>query len=90
MGLFALTRFEFNLATVAALLTIAGYSINDTVVVFDRVRENLRRYKSYQLLEILNLSLNETLSRTVMTSVTTLLALIAIVIFGGAVLSCSQ
>ena len=86
IGLFALTSFEFNLATVAAILTIAGYSINDTVVVFDRVRENLRRYKSYEQREILNRSLNETLSRTVMTSVTTLLALLAIVLFGGAVL----
>ena len=86
IGLFALTSFEFNLATVAAILTIAGYSINDTVVVFDRVRENLRRYKSHEQRDILNRSLNETLSRTVMTSVTTLLALLAIVIFGGAVL----
>jgi preprotein translocase SecF subunit len=86
IGLFALTAFEFNLATVAAILTIAGYSINDTVVVFDRVRENLRRYKSYEQRDILNKSLNETLSRTVMTSVTTMLALVAIVIFGGAVL----
>jgi len=86
IGLFALTSFEFNLATVAAILTIAGYSINDTVVVFDRVRENLRRYKSYEQRDILNKSLNETLSRTVMTSVTTMLALVAIVIFGGAVL----
>ena len=86
IGLFALTGFEFNLATVAAILTIAGYSINDTVVVFDRVRENLRRYKSYEQPAILNMSLNETLSRTVMTSVTTLLALLAIVLFGGAVL----
>jgi preprotein translocase SecF subunit len=86
MGLFALTSLEFNLATVAAILTIAGYSINDTVVVFDRVRENLRRYKSYEQTEILNKSLNETLSRTVMTSVTTLVALLAIVLFGGAVL----
>ena len=86
IGLFALTAFEFNLATVAAILTIAGYSINDTVVVFDRVRENLRRYKSYDQPAILNRSLNETLSRTVMTSVTTLLALLAIVLFGGAVL----
>ena len=86
IGLFALTSFEFNLATVAAILTIAGYSINDTVVVFDRVRENLRRYKSYEQPAILNRSLNETLSRTVMTSVTTLLALFAIVLFGGAVL----
>ncbi|MGB2492920.1 MAG: protein translocase subunit SecF [Candidatus Puniceispirillum sp.] len=86
IGLFSLTSFEFNLATVAAILTIAGYSINDTVVVFDRVRENLRRYKSHEQKDILNRSLNETLSRTVMTSVTTLLALTAIVIFGGAVL----
>ncbi|MEC8806502.1 MAG: protein translocase subunit SecF [Pseudomonadota bacterium] len=86
IGLFALTSFEFNLATVAAILTIAGYSINDTVVVFDRVRENLRRYKSYEQPAILNRSLNETLSRKVMTSVTTLLALFAIVLFGGAVL----
>ena len=70
----------------AAILMIVGYSINDTVVVFDRVRENLRRYKSYEQRDILNKSLNETLSRTVMTSVTTLLALLAIVIFGGAVL----
>ena len=77
IGLFALTSFEFNLA---------GYSINDTVVVFDRVRENLRRYKSYEQPAILNMSLNETLSRTVMTSVTTMLALLAIVLFGGAVL----
>ena len=86
VGLFALTSFEFNLATVAAILTIAGYSINDTVVVFDRVRENLRRYKSYEIEDIINKSLNETLSRTVMTSFTTLLALLAITIFGGAVL----
>ena len=86
VGLFALTNFEFNLATVAAILTVAGYSINDTVVVFDRVRENLRRYKSYEITDIINKSLNETLSRTVMTSVTTLLALGAIALFGGAVL----
>jgi len=86
VGLFALTSFEFNLATVAAILTIAGYSINDTVVVFDRVRENLRRYKSYEIRDIINKSLNESLSRTVMTSFTTLLALLAITIFGGAVL----
>ena len=86
VGLFALVRFEFNLATVAAILTIAGYSINDTVVVFDRVRENLRKYKSWDQNKILNKSLNETLSRTVMTSVTTALALLAIIIFGGAVL----
>ena len=86
IGLFALTEFEFNLATLAAILTIAGYSINDTVVVFDRVRENLRKYKSWEQPKILNKSLNETLSRTVMTSVTTAIALIAIILFGGAVL----
>ena len=86
VGLFALASFEFNLATVAAILTIAGYSINDTVVVFDRVRENLRKYKSWEQAKILNKSLNDTLSRTVMTSVTTSLALLAIIIFGGAVL----
>jgi preprotein translocase SecF subunit len=86
IGLFSLTGFEFNLATVAALLTIAGYSINDTVVVFDRVRDNLHRYKSQEIPDILNRSLNETLNRTVMTSVTTLLALFSIYLFGGAVL----
>ena len=86
IGLFALIQHEFNLATVAALLTIAGYSINDTVVVFDRVRENLRRYKKATLLEVLNRSLNETLSRTLMTSITTLLALFALYLFGGQVI----
>ena len=86
IGLLSLTSFAINLTKVAAILTIAGYSINDTVVVFDRVRENLRRYKSHEQKDILNRSLNETLSRTVMTSVTTLLALTAIVVFGGAVL----
>lgn len=86
IGLFSITGFEFNLATVAALLTIAGYSINDTVVVFDRVRDNLHRYKSHEIPDILNRSLNETLNRTVMTSVTTLLALLSIYLFGGAVL----
>ena len=86
IGIFCLLQIRFDLAIIAALLTIVGYSLNDTVVVFDRVRENLRRYKSYSLVDILNKSLNETLSRTVMTSVTTLLALGAIVIFGGAVL----
>ncbi len=86
IGLFALIQHEFNLATVAALLTIAGYSINDTVVVFDRVRENLRRYRRATLIEVLNRSLNETLSRTLMTSLTTLLALVALYFFGGAVI----
>ena len=87
IGLFALIQHEFNLATVAAILTIAGYSINDTVVVYDRVRENLRKYKRMDLAEVFNMSINETLSRTTMTSVTTLLALLAIYFFGGAVLA---
>ncbi len=86
IGFFSITSFEFNLATIAAILTISGYSINDTVVVFDRIRENFRRYKSWKQNDIINQSLNETLSRTVMTSVTTALALIAIMIFGGPVL----
>lgn len=86
IGLFAVTQLEFNLATVAAVLTIAGYSINDTVVVYDRVRENLRRYKRMSMPELLNLSINETLSRTFMTSFTTLLALIALAVFGGEVI----
>lgn len=86
IGMFAVTQLEFNLATIAALLTIVGYSINDTVVVYDRVRENLRKYKTVSLAEVLNLSINDTLSRTTMTSVTTLLALIALFIFGGEVI----
>ncbi len=86
VGLFSVTRLEFNLATVAALLTIVGYSLNDTVVVFDRVRDNLRKYKRLPLPELLNKSLNENLSRTLVTSVTTLLALAALlVIAGGAI-----
>ena len=86
IGLFALLQLEFNLSTVAAVLTIAGYSINDTVVVFDRVRENLRKYKKLPLDELFNNSINETLSRTVMTSVTTLLALLALYILGGEII----
>lgn len=86
IGIFALTGIEFNLSTVAAILTIAGYSINDTVVVYDRVRENLRKYKTLSLYELLNNSINETLSRTVMTSVTTLLALLSLYILGGEVI----
>ena len=85
IGLFALLQLEFNLTTVAAVLTIAGYSINDTVVIFDRVRENLRKYKKTELSELLNLSINQTLSRTVMTALTTLVALLALFLFGGAV-----
>lgn len=86
VGIFSILQFEFNLATVAAILTIAGYSINDTVVIYDRVRENLRKYKKMALADLLNLSNNETLQRTVMTSFTTLLALIALYIFGGEVI----
>ncbi len=87
VGMFAVTGIEFNLASIAAILTIVGYSINDTVVVYDRVRENLRRYKTMPMAELADLSINETLSRTVMTSVTTLLALIALFVFGGEVIS---
>jgi|TARA_B110000240_G_scaffold68286_1_gene77778 preprotein translocase subunit SecF len=87
IGLFSILQLEFNLATIAAILTTAGYSINDTVVIFDRVRENLRRYKSKDHYFIYNKSINETLSRTVMTSVTTLIALFIIFFFGGTVLS---
>jgi len=83
IGFFAITRIEFNMTSMAAILTIVGYSLNDTVVVFDRIRELLRRYKSMPTEQLLDLSINSTLSRTVMTSVTTLLSLIALVIFGG-------
>jgi preprotein translocase subunit SecF len=86
IGIFALLGLEFNLSTVAAILTIAGYSINDTVVVFDRVRENLRKFKTMPLTELLNNSINQTLSRTVITSLTTLVALFALFFLGGAVL----
>jgi preprotein translocase subunit SecF len=86
IGIFSLVGLEFNLTTVAAVLTIAGYSINDTVVVFDRVRENLRKYKSMPLRELFNLSINQTLSRTTLTSFTTLLALIALYTLGGEVI----
>jgi preprotein translocase SecF subunit len=86
VGFFALTQVEFNLSTLAAVLTIAGYSINDTVVIFDRVREALRKYKKMPILELLNMSINQTLSRTILTGVTTLLALIALAVFGGAVI----
>ncbi|MGI9488581.1 MAG: protein translocase subunit SecF [Geminicoccaceae bacterium] len=86
LGIFSLLGLEFNLATVAALLTIVGYSLNDTVVVYDRVRENLRKYKKMLLPDLLDRSLNDTLARTLMTSVTTLLALAALFIFGGPVI----
>ena len=86
IGIFALLGLEFNLSTVAAILTIAGYSINDTVVVYDRVRENLRKFKKLELSELLNNSINQTLSRTVITSLTTLLALFSLYILGGEVI----
>ena len=86
IGIFCLLGLEFNLSTVAAILTIAGYSINDTVVVYDRVRENLRKYKVMDLTDLLNLSLNDTLSRTLLTSITTLIALFILYFFGGEVL----
>ena len=86
IGVFSVLQIKFDLAIIAALLTIVGYSLNDTVVVFDRVRENLRRFKKKDLAEVLNLSINETLSRTMITSVTTLLALISLFILGGDVI----
>lgn len=86
LGIFAVVQIRFDLSIIAALLTIVGYSLNDTVVVFDRVRENLRKYKKMPLKELLNLTINETLSRTVMTSATTLLALIALFVLGGDVI----
>lgn len=85
-GFFSLTGLEFNLTVVAAILTIAGYSINDTVVEYDRVRENLRKYKSMPLKELLNLSINQTLSRTILTGGTTMGAVTAMLILGGPVL----
>ncbi|MEM9967115.1 MAG: protein translocase subunit SecF [Pseudomonadota bacterium] len=86
IGIFSELQIRFDLAIIAALLTIVGYSLNDTVVVFDRVRENLRKYKKRPLNEVLNISINETMSRTFMTSVTTLLALIALFVLGGDVI----
>ena len=86
IGVFSLTGLEFNLSSVAAVLTIAGYSINDTVVVLDRIRENLRKYKTMPLPEVLNNSINETLSRTLMTSGTTLVAVLSLYILGGEVI----
>jgi preprotein translocase SecF subunit len=86
VGIFVLFQLDFSLTALAAVLTIAGYSINDTVVIFDRVRENMRRYKKMPLLELLNQSINETLSRTLMTSATVFVAVGALVLFGGPVL----
>ena len=86
MGIFSFLAYEINLSIVAAVLTIVGYSMNDTVVIFDRIRENLKKYSNISIAEISNLSTNQTLSRTLITSVTTLLALFSIYIFGGAIL----
>jgi len=86
VGFFAISGLEFNLSIIAALLTIVGYSLNDTVVVYDRVRENVRKFRKMEMEDVLNLSLNQTLSRTVMTSVTTLVALLALFFLGGEVI----
>ena len=86
LGLFSLLGLEINLSIVAAVLTIVGYSMNDTVVIYDRVRENLRKYSDIKIFELTNISINETLSRTIITSATTLLALLAIYFFGGEIL----
>ncbi len=86
IGLFCLLQLEFGLSIIAAILTIVGYSLNDTVVVFDRVRENLRKYKKLPLPDLLDLSINDTLSRTILTSVTTMIALLSLYIFGGQVI----
>jgi preprotein translocase SecF subunit len=86
LGFFSLFGFEINLSIVAAVLTIVGYSMNDTVVIFDRVRENLRKYSDIKIFDFTNISINETLSRTIITSITTLLALLSIYFFGGEVL----
>lgn len=86
LGVFVLLQLDFSLTALAAVLTIAGYSINDTVVIFDRVRENMRRYKKLRLVDLLNQSINETLSRTLMTSATVFVAVLALVLFGGPVL----
>ena len=86
LGLFSLFSLEINLSIVAAVLTIVGYSMNDTVVIYDRVRENLRKFSDIKIFELTNISINETLSRTIITSITTLLALVSIYLFGGEVL----
>lgn len=86
MGLYVLLQLPFDLTSVAAVLTILGYSVNDSVVIYDRLRENLRKYKKMPLAELIDLSLNETLSRTIMTGATTLLALLALIVLGGPVI----
>lgn len=86
LGFFALTQFEFGLTAIAAILTIVGYSINDSVVIYDRIRENMRRYKKMSIFDLLNVSTNETLSRTILTASTTLLAAASLLVFGGEVI----
>ena len=86
LGLFSLLGLEINLSIIAAVLTIVGYSMNDTVVIYDRVRENLRKYSDIKIYDLTNISINETLSRTLITSITTLLALLSIFFFGGEIL----
>lgn len=86
LGFFSLTNLEFNLTSIAAILTIVGYSINDSVVIFDRIRENLRRYKKMELPNLINSSLNSTLSRTILTAGVTLISILALIFFGGEVL----
>ena len=86
IGIFSLLSFEINLSIIAAVLTIVGYSMNDTVVIYDRIRENLTKYNKMHINEISDLSINETLARTIITSVTTLLALVSIFILGGEIL----
>ncbi len=85
LGFFSFTGLEFNLSSIAAILTVVGYSINDSVVIFDRIREDIRKYKKLPITDLINLSVNSTLSRTILTSVTTLLSLIALIVFGGEV-----
>ncbi len=86
LGIFSIFSLEINLSIVAAVLTIVGYSMNDTVVIYDRVRDNLKKYSNIQIFELTNISINETLSRTIITSITTLLALVSIYVFGGEIL----
>ena len=86
LGIFSLFSLEINLSIVAAVLTIVGYSMNDTVVIFDRVRENLKKFSDIKIFDLTNISINETLSRTIITSITTLLALVSIYVFGGEIL----
>jgi len=86
IGFFAITQIEFNMTSIAALLTILGYSLNDTVVIYDRIRETMRKYKKITVYEVLDIAVNATLSRTILTSVTTFLALLALAVLGGEII----